>query len=170
MFLAHRLPVAVMAALFSVLLLGGCAAAELVAYASEAAAGTIMVKTTARRLYLIVDTGHAIQYTVGVGRSGSQWSGTSFIDGKFIQPNWAPPAAIRGEDPSLPEVIAGGSPSNPMGAAALTLAGGAYAIHGTNSPKSIGGFVSHGCIRMYNADIIDLFARVRIGTPVVVIR
>ena len=54
--------------------------------------------------------------------------------------------------------------------AALTLLGGTYAIHGTNTPNLIGGFVSHGCIRMYNQDIVDLFGRVAIGTPVVVTR
>ena len=57
-----------------------------------------------------------------------------------------------------------------MGAAALTLGVGEYAIHGTNAPGSIGGFVSYGCIRMHNADIMDLFSRVHIGTRVVVTR
>ena len=74
------------------------------------------------------------------------------------------------DKPSLPALIAGGSPANPMGVAAMTLAGTAYAIHGTNAPSSIGGFVSYGCIRMYNEDIADLFSRVRIGTTVVVER
>ncbi|MEX2034248.1 MAG: L,D-transpeptidase, partial [Xanthobacteraceae bacterium] len=64
----------------------------------------------------------------------------------------------------------GGSPRNPMGVAAMTLSGGDYAIHGTNNPRSIGGFVSYGCIRMYNRDIMDLYARVSVGTPVIVIR
>ena len=57
-----------------------------------------------------------------------------------------------------------------MGAAALTLSQGEYAIHGTNNPGSIGGFVSYGCIRMYNPDILDLYGRVSFGTPVVVTR
>jgi lipoprotein-anchoring transpeptidase ErfK/SrfK len=57
-----------------------------------------------------------------------------------------------------------------MGARALTLDGGEYAIHGTNNPRSIGTFASYGCIRMHNADIIDLYDRVRVGTPVVVTR
>ena len=69
-----------------------------------------------------------------------------------------------------PDVIPGGAASNPMGVAAMTLAGGEYAIHGTNAPGSIGGFVSHGCIRMLNQDITDLFARVGVGTTVVVTR
>ena len=51
----------------------------------------------------------------------------------------------------------------------MTLAGGNYAIHGTNSPASIGGFVSYGCIRMSNEDVLDLMGRVRIGTPVEVL-
>ncbi len=67
-------------------------------------------------------------------------------------------------------VIPGGSPHNPMGAAALTMRGGEYAIHGTNRPELIGGFVSHGCIRMYNSDIRELYRLVDVGTPVVVER
>ena len=39
-----------------------------------------------------------------------------------------------------------------------------------NAPGTIGGFVSHGCIRMYNADIMDLYSRVGVGTRVVVTR
>ena len=57
-----------------------------------------------------------------------------------------------------------------MGAAAMTLSDGEYAIHGTNNPASIGGFVSYGCIRMYNQDIMDLYQRVSLGTKVVVLR
>ena len=93
-----------------------------------------------------------------------------YIDGKHRSPAWSPPPEMRRDNPHLPDVIPGGSPSNPMGAAALTLSGGEYAIHGTNSPRSIGGFVSYGCIRMHNADILDLFNRVGFGTPVVVTR
>ena len=132
--------------------------------------GTIVVKTTERRLYFVVDAGHAISYPVGVGRSGKQWQGTSRIDGKYVRPAWSPPAEVRRDKPSLPDVIPGGTPQNPMGVAAMTLAGTEYAIHGTNMPGSIGGFVSYGCIRMYNQDITDLFDRVRVGTTVVVTR
>ena len=70
----------------------------------------------------------------------------------------------------MPNVIPGGSPKNPMGAAAMTLSGGQYAIHGTNAPGSIGGFVSYGCIRMFNHDVVDLYSRVSMGTTVVVTR
>src|SRR5262245_66260738 len=96
---------------------------------------------------------------------------TAFITSKQLRPAWSPPAAVKHDKPSLPDVIAGGSPSNPMGAAALTLSGGGeYAIHGTDDPGSIGGFVSYGCIRLLTADVLDLYNRVSWGTPVVVTR
>lgn len=144
------------------------AAGQAVHFPTAARPGTIVVQTSERRLYLVLPHGMALRYSVGVGRAGRQWSGTSSIAAKYLLPNWAPPAEIRRDKPNLPAVIAGGSADNPMGAAAMTLSGGPYAIHGTNSPKSIGGFVSYGCIRMYNEDITELFARVRVGTVVVV--
>lgn len=130
--------------------------------------GTIVVRTNERRLYFYLAGGRALRYPVGVGRAGKQWSGTSYINGKYLSPAWTPPAEIRRDKPDLPDVIPGGSMHNPMGVAALTLSGGEYAIHGTNRPGSIGGFVSYGCIRMYNEDITDLFDRVGYHTPVVV--
>jgi lipoprotein-anchoring transpeptidase ErfK/SrfK len=145
-------------------------AGELVTFSADIARGTIVVRTSERRLYLVLGQGQAVRYTVGVGRAGRQWAGTAYIDGKHLSPNWSPPADVRRDKPGLPEVILGGSPANPMGVAALTLSGGDYAIHGTNRPQSIGGFVSYGCIRMFNADITDLYDRVRVGTPVVVMR
>lgn len=132
--------------------------------------GTIVVKTNERRLYLILDSGHAMRYPVGVGRSGKQWAGTTRIDGKYRNPAWSPPAEVKRDKPSIPDVIPGGSPRNPMGVAAMTLSGGEYAIHGTNVPGSVGGFVSYGCIRMLNSDITDLYGRVSVGTTVVVTR
>jgi lipoprotein-anchoring transpeptidase ErfK/SrfK len=133
-------------------------------------AGTIIVKTHERRLYLTTDAEHAIRYPVGVGRVGMAWTGEGVINGKFVRPAWSPPDMIKQENPNIPDVIPAGSPSNPMGAAAMTLSVDQYAIHGTNSPGSIGKFVSHGCIRMYNADIMDLYRRVEVGTSVVVLR
>jgi lipoprotein-anchoring transpeptidase ErfK/SrfK len=132
--------------------------------------GTIVVKTRERRLYYVVGDGKAVRYPVGVGRPDKQWTGQSAISGKYIKPAWSPPEEIRRDKPQLPYVIPGGAPNNPMGAAALTLAGGEYAIHGTNRPGSVGGFVSYGCIRMLNSDILDLFDRVAVGTSVVVER
>jgi lipoprotein-anchoring transpeptidase ErfK/SrfK len=144
-------------------------AREVVAFSGNYGAGTIVVRTGERRLYYVMGDGRAIRYPVGVGTAGMQWQGTTIISGKYVQPAWSPPAMMRHER-KYPDVIPGGSASNPMGVAAMTLAGGEYAIHGTNAPGSIGGFVSHGCIRMYNQDITDLFSRVGIGTTVVVTR
>lgn len=145
------------------------AASTVVPFATEFAPGTILVRTDERALYLVMEDGLARRYVVGVGAPGWQWAGATVINGKYIEPNWMAPPEIRREQPGLPLIIAGGSPSNPMGAAAMTLAGGNYAIHGTNVPGSIGGFVSHGCIRMLNEDVLDLFGRVGVGTAVVVV-
>jgi lipoprotein-anchoring transpeptidase ErfK/SrfK len=143
---------------------------EMVGSSGDYSPGTIVVKTNERRLYLILDSGHAVRYPVGVGKSGKQWAGTTRISGKYLNPAWSPPAEVKRDKPQLPDVIPGGSPRNPMGVAAMTLAGGEYAIHGTNVPGSVGGFVSYGCIRMLNPDITDLYERVSIGTTVVVTR
>jgi len=133
-------------------------------------AGTVVIKTGQRRLYFMLTDNTAMQYPVGVGRRGMAWSGTAYVDGKYLKPAWSPPDMIKRENPRIPKVIPSGSPSNPMGAAALTLSGGnQYAIHGTNAPGSVGGCVSRGCIRMYNSDVLDLYGRVGVGTKVVVL-
>jgi lipoprotein-anchoring transpeptidase ErfK/SrfK len=142
-------------------------ARDLVAY-DRFSPGTVVIETDARRLYFVLNDGRAVRYSVGVGKAGMQWSGRSRITGKFIKPDWVAPEDIRRANPRLPAMIPAGSPSNPLGAAALTLHDD-YAIHGTNRPDSVGRFVSHGCIRMHNADVMDLFRRVSVGTPVIVL-
>jgi lipoprotein-anchoring transpeptidase ErfK/SrfK len=145
-------------------------AREVVRYNAEVQPGTIVVKTAERKLYLVLGSGEAIRYTVAVGRPGKQWQGKAQVNGKYVQPAWTPPAEIKADNPKLPDVIPGGSPKNPMGPRALTLSRDEYAIHGTNKPDSVGTFASYGCIRMHNQDIVDLFERVQVGTPVVVSR
>jgi lipoprotein-anchoring transpeptidase ErfK/SrfK len=145
-------------------------AGAIVGFRDNYSAGTIVVKTGERSLYYVLGDGKAVRYPVGVGRAGKQWTGTAMITGKHLRPAWSPPSEVRRDNPRLPDVIPGGSPRNPMGAAALTLSGGEYAIHGTNAPGSIGGFVSYGCIRMHNSDVLDLYNRVGYGTTVVVTR
>jgi lipoprotein-anchoring transpeptidase ErfK/SrfK len=160
-------------ALAAALLLGMAQAAsarEMVRLDASVRPGTIVVRTAERRLYLVVGSGAAIRYPVAVGKPGKQWFGWSAVDGKHMRPAWAPPAEVKRDNPRLPSVIPGGAPGNPMGIAALTLSGGEYAIHGTNRPSSIGAYASYGCIRMYNHDIADLFGRLRVGTPVLVVR
>ena len=132
--------------------------------------GTIVVETSERKLHLMLGQGEMLTYPVGVGKSGKSWAGTGAIRGKFLRPAWSPPRALKREKPWTPDYIPGGSPKNPMGAAAMTLNVDQYAIHGTNDPGSIGGFVSFGCIRMHNRDILDLYKRVHVGTRVVVLR
>jgi lipoprotein-anchoring transpeptidase ErfK/SrfK len=150
--------------------LTSCDAREVVRF-NGYSVGTVVVKTSDRRLYYILDDGRAIRYPIGVGRAGMAWSGTVSVDGKYIRPAWSPPDIIKRENPKVPIVIPSGSPANPMGEAAITLSGGGqYAIHGTNNPASIGRFVSHGCFRMYNSDVMDLYNRVSLGTPVVVLQ
>ena len=95
------------------------------------------------------------------------WHGRASVALKRLRPAWQAPPEIAG---ATDRVIPGGSPRNPMGAAVLGLDRGNYAIHGTNNPGSIGGFVSHGCIRMHNADVLDLYARAQVGTEVIVLR
>ena len=155
-------------ALPAVMLPAPLLARETVTFSAKAEPGTIVVRTSERRLYYVVERGRALRYPVGVGRAGKKWYGTTRVVTKALRPAWSPPAEIRGNRPAW--VIPSGSPKNPMGAAALVLADNELAIHGTNNPGSVGGFVSWGCIRMHNRDIMDLFGRVSTGTPVVIAR
>jgi len=136
---------------------------------SSYAPGTIVVETSERKLHLVLGNGEVLTYPVGVGKKGKNWAGSGAISGKFLRPAWSPPRALKREKPWTPDYIPGGSPRNPMGAAAMTLNVDQYAIHGTNDDGSIGGFVSFGCIRMHNQDILDLYRRVHVGTRVVVL-
>jgi lipoprotein-anchoring transpeptidase ErfK/SrfK len=82
-------------------------------------------------------------------------------------PDWRPPAQMLKRRPDLPRYMAGGV-GNPLGARAMYLGGSLFRIHGSNEPETIGYAVSSGCIRMTNADVSDLYSRVRVGTRVVV--
>jgi lipoprotein-anchoring transpeptidase ErfK/SrfK len=161
---------AVCLAYFASATIPAVARGQIVGFSDPVSPGTIVVRTRDRRLYFVLTAGRALVYPVGVGRAGMQWSGRAFVESKRLRPAWAPPPDIKRENPRLPSVIPGGVAANPMGVAALVLNGDDYAIHGTNNPSSIGGFVSHGCIRMYNQDIRDLYDRVSVGTPVIVTR
>ena len=119
-------------------------------------------------MYFVLSGGKAVRYAIGVGRRGFAWSGVTSIERKAEWPDWLPPAEMLGRQPYLPRFVAGG-PGNPLGARALYLAGTLFRIHGTNDPSTIGKRVSSGCIRMLNNDVIDLYARVKIGTKVVVL-
>ncbi len=134
--------------------------------------GTIVINTSERQLYLVEQGGTAIRYGIGVGRQGFTWKGVARIGRKSEWPRWIPPKDMLKRRPDLPEEMDGGL-ENPLGARALYLYQGnkdtLFRIHGTNEPDTIGRAVSSGCIRMMNADVIDLFGRVRVGTRVVVL-
>jgi len=141
---------------------------QVVGYQSQHAAGTIIVDTNTRFLYLVLNGGRAMRYGIGVARSGFEWSGTHKITAKRKWPGWTPPAEMRKREPSLPAHIPGGI-NNPLGARALYIGSTLYRLHGTTQPRSIGKRVSSGCIRLTNEDIKDLYTRVSIGARVVVI-
>lgn len=140
-----------------------------VAYTGKQKPGTIVIDTEAKFLYHVGKNGQARRYGVGVGRPGFEWSGRHRVSMKREWPGWTPPAAMRKRQPELPAFMPGG-PENPLGARALYLGSTLYRIHGSNAPWTIGQAVSSGCIRMRNEDVIELYERVKVGTPVVVLR
>jgi lipoprotein-anchoring transpeptidase ErfK/SrfK len=135
-------------------------------------AGTIVIDTRERHLYLVQAGGNAISYGIGVGRQGFEWKGVAHVGRKSEWPRWIPPKDMLQRRPDLPDQMDGGL-ENPLGARALYLFQGnkdtLFRIHGTNEPDTIGRAVSSGCIRMMNADVIDLYQRVKVGTRVVVL-
>jgi lipoprotein-anchoring transpeptidase ErfK/SrfK len=140
---------------------------QAVFYRTNEPAGTIIVDTADRYLYLVQGNNRAIRYGIGVGREGFQWQGLLKITRKAEWPDWTPPPEMIQRQPYLPRFMAGG-PGNPMGARALYLGATIYRIHGTNQPQTIGSAVSSGCFRLVNDDVADLYARVPVGTKVVV--
>jgi lipoprotein-anchoring transpeptidase ErfK/SrfK len=152
--------------------LGEAASArEFVSFSQSYPAGTIIIKQSERRLYFTTGTGTAVRYPIAIGRAGKAWQGETFVQGKFMTPDWVAPAVVLHDHPGLSRMIPGGSPRNPMGAAAITLNLSEVAIHGTTASmrRSVGTAASYGCIRMYNEDVMDLYHRVEVGTPVVAI-
>jgi lipoprotein-anchoring transpeptidase ErfK/SrfK len=127
--------------------------------------GSIVIDTPNHYLYLVTAPGRAMRYGIGVGRPGFTWAGQKSITRKAEWPGWTPPPEMLRRLPDLPRHMEGG-PENPLGARALYLGSSMYRIHGTNQPWTIGQNVSSGCIRMMNEDVIDLYNRVPVGTPV----
>src|SRR6185295_10147687 len=140
---------------------------QVVYYRTSEPAGTIIVDTADRYLYLVQGNNRAIRYGIGVGREGFQWQGLLKITRKAERPDWTPPPEMIARQPYLPRFMAGG-PGNPMGARALYLGATVYRIHGTNQPQTIGSAVSSGCFRLVNSDVIHLYDRIPVGTKVIV--
>ncbi|WP_407155987.1 L,D-transpeptidase [Bradyrhizobium sp. STM 3557] len=141
---------------------------QVVNYASREAPGTVIIDTPNTYLYYILGGGQALRYGIGVGRDGFTWSGVQSVTRKAEWPDWTPPPEMIARQPYLPRHMAGG-PGNPLGARAMYLGGTVYRIHGTNAPETIGTHVSSGCIRLTNADVIDLYSRVSVGAKVIVL-
>lgn len=141
---------------------------QIVDFAGDFEPGTIVIRTAYKQLFFVLGGGKAIQYGIGVGREGFQWSGIHEITRKAEWPDWRPPEEMLQRQPELPEFMPGG-PDNPLGARALYLGDTLYRIHGTSEPHTIGEEVSSGCIRMLNSEVIDLYERVNLGAPVYVL-
>lgn len=145
---------------------------QTVSYETEHKAGTIVIDTNNRFLYLVLGDGKARRYGVGVGKPGFEWAGAHTITRKAEWPTWTPPQEMIVREAAkghyLPTSMEGG-PENPLGSRAMYLGSTLYRIHGTNAPWTIGYAVSSGCIRMRNEDVVDLYDRVNVGTKVIVI-
>jgi len=141
---------------------------QVVRFQTSERSGTLVVDTRSHFLYFVLGGGRALRYGIGVAKSGFAWNGTHQITNKREWPDWTPPAEMRARRPELPRHMEGGA-DNPLGARALYIGSTLYRIHGTTEPWSIGQDVSSGCIRMTNADVIDLYGRVKLYTKVVVL-
>jgi lipoprotein-anchoring transpeptidase ErfK/SrfK len=145
---------------------------HIVDYHRKETPGTIVIDTDNKFLYFVQANGKAIRYGVTVGEEAQGWSGVAKVGNMTEWPSWTPTAGEHQRLGPLPTHLVGG-PANPMGARAMYLyADGKdtlYRIHGTNQPEYIGQAISSGCIRLTNENAIDLYSRVKVGTPVVVL-
>jgi lipoprotein-anchoring transpeptidase ErfK/SrfK len=148
-----------------------------VAFAGPYRPGTIVVNIGERRLYLVEPGGVAMRYAVGVGREEAlNFRGSAVIGRKAEWPHWTPTEDMIRRMPIYAHYASGlpGGINNPLGARALYLYRGNqdtdFRLHGTIEPETIGTKVSSGCIRLFNQDIIDLYNRVPVGSPVVVLQ
>jgi lipoprotein-anchoring transpeptidase ErfK/SrfK len=149
---------------------------NIVEYHTGEKPGTVIVDTGPRNLYFVLPGNRAIQYRVATGTEAYGWTGRATVGAMKEWPTWMPTESIMERWPQF-QVYKQHGPlegrwDNPLGARALYLFQGnhdtLYRIHGTNEPSEIGQAVSSGCIRMHDMDVIDLYNRVHIGTPVVV--
>ena len=162
---------------YTLFLVGACLfhvsalAKDLVDFHEPYRPGTVVIKAPMRELFFVSASGQAIRYPVAVPKKGKEWSGYAHVTRKLVSPAWSPPREVKANNPHLPDYIPGGAPNNPMGPRVIMLSRDEIAIHGTTQKmrKSIGSASSCGCVRMRNEDIIDLYDRVKVGTPVVMV-
>ena len=141
---------------------------HIVSFPGKHTPGSIIVSFGDRRAYYIMKGHKAISYPIAIPKKDAKWSGSFRITRKVVNPTWTPTAEMRRENPSLPRMVPGGHPRNPLGVRALYVGNTLYRLHGTDAPWLIGEAVSHGCVRMFNKDVIDLYNRVPVGTKVLV--
>lgn len=137
---------------------------------AASAPGRLVVNLSEMRLYLFPTRGPPVTFPIGIAvEQKATPLGMLRVAEKAIEPTWHPTPAILREDPTLPSVVPPG-PDNPLGSHALRLSDRTILIHGTNRPFGVGRKVSHGCLRLYPEDIPLLYALVRVGTPVLIVR
>lgn len=146
--------------------LSSAASRCVVSFPTHHAPDQLIVSFADRRLYHIIERGRAISYPIAVPRPEHRWNGVERISNKRVNPSWRPTAQMRREDPSLPTVVPGGAPQNPLGVRAIYLGNTLYRIHGTDAPWTIGSNVSRGCVRMHNEHVVELYDKVRPGMKV----
>jgi lipoprotein-anchoring transpeptidase ErfK/SrfK len=139
-------------------------------------AGTIVIDTSARRLYLVDSSSTARRYAIAVGKEGLQYKGTVAVGDKQEWPRWIPTLDMQKREPNHYAKYKDGMPGggmNPLGARAIYLYDGKkdthLRIHGTIAPQTIGTSASNGCFRMMNDHVMDLYRRVKVGTKVVIL-
>ena len=150
---------------------------NIVEYQTSEKPGTIIVDTGQNYLYYVLPHGQAVQYRIASGAEYMGWTGRAEVGAMKEWPTWMPTASIMERWPEFKVYLSHGPLEgrwdNPLGSRALYLFQNnrdtLIRIHGTNEPSEIGGHVSSGCIRMRDMDAIDLYSRVHVGTPVVVI-
>ncbi len=122
----------------------------------EDAGRRVVISIPDRKIALIEDGRVVKVYPVAIGKSSTPSPQGSFhIASRIQHPTWYQPGKVVGP-----------GPANPLGTRWMGLGYKGYGIHGTNLPLSIGKAASHGCIRMRNRDVEELFALVEIGDPV----
>ena len=132
------------------------AASVAMSASAQATSRRLVVSIPDRKIALIEDGRVVKIYPVAVGKPSTPSPRGSFrIASRVQHPTWY-----------QPKKVVGPGPANPLGTRWMGLGYKGYGIHGTNMPLSIGKAASHGCIRMRNHDVEELFALVEVGDQV----
>jgi len=133
----------------------------------KAFAQTILVDLSERRIRLFKNGAIERSYPCAVGTAEFPTpTGEYTVTLKRFRPTWVNPGSDWGK--GMPASIPPG-PGNPLGTRAINISAPAIRFHGTENIGSVGTAASHGCMRMYRADIEDMFERVEVGTKVFIV-